>query len=195
MPLQKFRSPQPDAPQLLAEVHNHFHVPACLHSLPCLSGNCPVHWPYHWLSCSSRELIIHFWPLPILLPSDVPVPIAKFSLTPFPLPLRKRRQCRPALSLSFLSINFIFICYLQALEKRSEGCTFPRMSPLSSPNVPCSTSPEPFTSLPYLVASSHCFLRRVLMAQVFTSHLHTASIFSDLCQQASGIVSPLSFIP
>lgn len=102
-----------------------------------------------------------------------PFPL-QFSLTRFPLPLCKSRQCLPALSLSLFSINFIFICYLQALERRPEGCTFPGMCPFSSPNKPRSTNPEPFTSLPYLVASSRCFLRRVLMAEsshcIFTLH-------------------------
>lgn len=107
-------------------------LPVC----PPLSGNCPVHWPYRRLSCCSWELLIHFWPFPFLLPSDVPVLIAKFSLSLFPLSLCKVRHCLLALSLSFLSINFIFICYLQSLEKRSEACTFPGMCPLSSQMCP-----------------------------------------------------------
>lgn len=85
------------------------------------------------------------------------------SRSPDFLCLCETRQCLPARSLSFLSINFIFICYLQALQNRP----FPKCVHYPT-QMPCSTNAESLTSLPYLVASSPCFLRRVLVAQVFT---------------------------
>lgn len=109
---------------------------------PPPAGQLPCSRPAHRLSCCAQELIINFWPLPTLLPSDVPVPIAKFPLPWFPLPLCKSKQRIPAFSFYSLSISFIFIRSLQALKERPEGCTFPRkcpVAPVLSPLLPPSS--------------------------------------------------------